>query len=360
MQILLRCVVDSDCAPNPPAHSPTLHPWGGTFRVLLRHYVLPGTYTASLHSIPGGGGPYGSPPMALRAPRSPRYTSLVGSLMFQNANFIKMCCWLWLCPQSTCTYTYTASLGGGPFGSSCGISCSQVPTQHPCTASLGGGPFGSSCGISCSQVPTQHPWGGDLSGPPAALRAPRSLAHTPTPHPWGGGTLWVPHYIWWRWLVAVDLLLLLIRVADPWHFCEDPDPANQNFKNGSRIRILLIKKAHSFPVPHIFLLVLWQKKFKNVTWSVHIKKLLKVTYFVLLVGNIHIHFIYGSKGRIQIRDPDPLGNIRIRIWILQKGTDPTGSGSATLGLIIVGCYAGGRGGGGWYNWSLHPSEHIYK
>ena len=45
-----------------------------------------------------------------------------------------------------------------------------------------------------------------------------------------------------------------------------------------------------------------------------------VPYFVLLVGNIHIHFIYGSKGRIRIRDPDPLGNIRIRIWIriLQK------------------------------------------
>jgi len=24
-----------------------------------------------------------------------------------------------------------------------------------------------------------------------------------------------------------------IRVADPWHFCADPDPANQNFKYGS-------------------------------------------------------------------------------------------------------------------------------
>ena len=43
--------------------------------------------------------------------------------------------------------------------------------------------------------------------------------------------------------------------------------------------------------------------------------------FVLLVGNIHIHFIYGSKGRIRIR-------------ILQKGTDPTGSGSATLARYL--------------------------
>ena len=28
------------------------------------------------------------------------------------------------------------------------------------------------------------------------------------------------------------------RVADPVHFRPDPDPANQNFKTGSRIRIL--------------------------------------------------------------------------------------------------------------------------
>jgi len=52
----------------------------------------------------------------------------------------------------------------------------------------------------------------------------------------------------------------LVSVADPWHFCADPDPdpANQNFRNGSgsRIRILLINKTHIFPVPHIFLLVL--------------------------------------------------------------------------------------------------------
>ena len=61
-----------------------------------------------------------------------------------------------------------------------------------------------------------------------------------------------------------SFIKVFIRVADPWHFCADPDPANQNFKNGSgfgsgsvsRIRILLIKKAHIFPVPHIFLLVL--------------------------------------------------------------------------------------------------------
>ena len=33
------------------------------------------------------------------------------------------------------------------------------------------------------------------------------------------------------------------RVADPAHFRPDPDPANQNFKTGSRIRILLLKKA---------------------------------------------------------------------------------------------------------------------
>ena len=29
------------------------------------------------------------------------------------------------------------------------------------------------------------------------------------------------------------------RVADPVHFRPDPDPANQNFKTGSRIRFLL-------------------------------------------------------------------------------------------------------------------------
>ena len=45
---------------------------------------------------------------------------------------------------------------------------------------------------------------------------------------------------------------VVARVTDPVDFRPDPDPANQNFKTGSRIRILLLKKAH-FSCPAYFL-----------------------------------------------------------------------------------------------------------
>ena len=63
--------------------------------------------------------------------------------------------------------------------------------------------------------------------------------------------------------VRTDLIWHLSgRVADPVHFRPDPDPANQNLRSGSRIRILLFKKAH-FSCPAYFLHGLWQKKIKK-------------------------------------------------------------------------------------------------
>ena len=56
------------------------------------------------------------------------------------------------------------------------------------------------------------------------------------------------------------------RVADPVHFRPDPDPdpANQNFKTGSRIRILL-KKSTFFLSRIFFAWFMTKKKLKNVT-----------------------------------------------------------------------------------------------
>jgi len=103
------------------------------------------------------------------------------------------------------------------------------------------------------------------------------------------------------------------RVADPFHFRPDPDPANQNFQTGSRI---LLKKTH-FPVLHIFAWLMTKNKkmspevstFRNFcSWKVfschEIWKLEKAQFSNNGVLQLYIDR-EGSGSGGKLRNPDP-------------------------------------------------------
>ena len=122
------------------------------------------------------------------------------------------------------------------------------------------------------------------------------------------------------------------RVADPFHFRPDPDPANQNFKN--RIRILLALTKNQFKnlkffshQTYVFLLIFewWlflSEKVEKFIWKC--VKPLFLKYFFLVYTTLHCQ----STNRIRIRWK--FSGSGFGSGSYQNGPDPTGSGSATL------------------------------
>ena len=110
-------------------------------------------------------------------------------------------------------------------------------------------------------------------------------------------------------------------VADPVHFRPAPDPANQNFENRIRIRIILalsyqFKHRNFFHIKHIsFDIWMMIKKMEKFTWKC-VKALFKKKsslFMQLYIAKVPIGSGYGEN--FPDPAPDPTKNFRIRLWI---------------------------------------------